>query len=107
MVDVSAKAGVASDSKNVADKDIAAALAARRGSAPMIFPQPVINFCHAVSWSTAVDLQWMSSECVGVGLAGSDPQGVIDRRHENLAVADLAGARAGGNDLDRLVRKIG
>src|SRR6476646_9167838 len=44
---------------------------------------------------------------VAVGFAGPDPQGVIDRRHEDLAVADLPGAGARGNDSDRLVRKVG
>jgi hypothetical protein len=43
MVEVSAKAGVASDEMKVATKTIAAALAAWRGSAPMMFPRPVIN----------------------------------------------------------------
>jgi hypothetical protein len=33
-------------------------------------------------------------ERVAVGFAGPDPQRVIDRRYEYLAVADLAGARA-------------
>jgi len=33
-------------------------------------------------------------ERVAVGFAGPDPQRMIDRRHEYLAVADLAGARA-------------
>src|ERR1700682_2962061 len=46
-------------------------------------------------------------ERVAVDFAGPDPQRVIDRRHEYLAVADLTGARAGGNDVDRLVRKVG
>src|SRR3984893_19416606 len=46
-------------------------------------------------------------ECVAVGLAGADPQRVIDRRHEYLPVADLAGAGAGGDDLNRLVGEIG
>src|ERR1700730_11213707 len=44
---------------------------------------------------------------VAVGFAGPDPQGVIDRRHEDLAVADLAGAGARGNDPDRLVGEVG
>jgi hypothetical protein len=35
-----------------------------------------------------------SLQRVAVGFAGPDPQCVIDRRHEDLAVADLAGARA-------------
>src|ERR1700694_4126995 len=43
---------------------------------------------------------------VAVGFAGPDPQRVIDRRHKNLAVADLAGARARGNDVNRLVGKV-
>jgi hypothetical protein len=42
-------------------------------------------------------------ERVAVGFAGPDPQRVIDRGDEYLAVADLAGARAGGDDFDRLV----
>src|ERR1700716_3776885 len=44
---------------------------------------------------------------VAVGFAGPDPQGVVDRRHEDLAVADLPGAGARGNDPDRLVREVG
>src|SRR5438876_851809 len=35
-----------------------------------------------------------------------DPQSVIDRRHKSLAVADLAGARARGDDVHSLVGKI-
>src|SRR4029077_7691041 len=50
--------------------------------------------------------KWQNLERVAVGFAGPDPQGVIDRRHKNLAVTDLAGARARGNDVDRLVGKI-
>jgi hypothetical protein len=34
------------------------------------------------------------SERVAVSLAGANAQRVIDRRHENLAVADLAGTGA-------------
>src|SRR6266403_309023 len=45
-------------------------------------------------------------ECVAVGFAGPDPQRVVDRRHKNLAVTDLAGARARGDDVHRLVGKI-
>src|ERR1700675_2511032 len=45
-------------------------------------------------------------ERVAVGFAGPYPQRVIDRRHKNLAVADLAGARARGNDVNRLVGKV-
>src|SRR6266852_3884487 len=45
-------------------------------------------------------------ERVAVGFAGPDPQRVIDRRHEYLAVADLTGARARGDDVHRLVGKI-
>src|SRR5580692_10500984 len=45
-------------------------------------------------------------ERVAVGFAGPDPQRVIDRRHEYLAVADLSGACAGADDLDRLVGEI-
>src|ERR1700730_10696661 len=48
-----------------------------------------------------------ASERVAVGLAGPDPQGVIDRRHEYLAVTDVAGARARGDDFNRLVGEIG
>src|SRR5258705_9397094 len=46
-------------------------------------------------------------ERFAVGFAGADPQGVIDRRYEDLAVADLSGACAGGDDLHRLVGEIG
>src|SRR3954471_21755409 len=44
---------------------------------------------------------------VAVGLAGPDPQRVIDRRHEDLAVADLPGAGARGDHPDRLVGEVG
>src|SRR5712671_1431242 len=50
--------------------------------------------------------KWQNLERVAVGFAGPDPQGVIDRRHKNLAVADLAGARARGDDVHRLVGKV-
>src|SRR5580704_10891947 len=46
-------------------------------------------------------------ERVAVGLAGADPKRMIDRRHEDLAVADLAGARARGDDVDRLAGEVG
>src|SRR5258708_27814079 len=42
-------------------------------------------------------------ERVAVGFAGPDPQRVIDRGHEDLAVANLAGAGARGDDVDGLV----
>jgi hypothetical protein len=41
-------------------------------------------------------------ERVAVSFAGANPPRVIDRRHENLAVADLTGAGTCGDDLDRL-----
>src|SRR5215207_5464230 len=47
------------------------------------------------------------SERVAVGLAGADSQGVVDRRDEDLAVADLPGTRVRGNDLDRLLDDVG
>src|SRR5262249_31526174 len=47
------------------------------------------------------------SERVAIGLAGADAQRVIDLRDEDLAVADLTGARIRGDDLDRLVGEIG
>ncbi len=46
-------------------------------------------------------------ERVAVGFAGADPQRMIDRRHEDLAIADLAGARACGDGFERLVGEIG
>jgi hypothetical protein len=46
-------------------------------------------------------------ERVAVGLAGSYSQRMIDRRYEDLAVADLPGARARGDDVDGLVGDIG
>src|ERR1700722_3829596 len=46
-------------------------------------------------------------ERVAVGLAGPYPQRMINRRHEDLAVADLPGARARGDDVDRLVGDFG
>src|SRR5512140_2308273 len=51
-------------------------------------------------------IRWKNLERVAVGFAGPDPQRVIDRRHEYLAVANLSGAGAGGNDLDRLVGEV-
>src|SRR5215471_14516155 len=47
------------------------------------------------------------SKRVAVGFPGPDAQRVIERRDEDLAVADLAGARIGGDDVDRLLREIG
>ena len=41
-------------------------------------------------------------ERVAVGFAGADPQRMIDRRHEDLAIADLAGARGGTVEESRL-----
>src|SRR5579871_5375999 len=49
--------------------------------------------------------KWL--ERVAVGFASPDPQRVIDRRYENLAVANLPGARACGNHIDCLVGDIG
>src|SRR6476619_1765967 len=46
-------------------------------------------------------------ERVAIGLARADSQGVVDRRDEDLAVADLPGTRVRGNDLDRLVGDVG
>src|SRR3954469_20427901 len=46
-------------------------------------------------------------ERVLVGLAGADAQHVVDRRDENLAVADLPGAGARGDDVDHLVGDTG
>src|ERR1700694_362912 len=60
-----------------------------------------------VTITDAMRLKCGNLEGVTVGFAGPDPQGVIDRRHEYLAVADLAGARAGGDDVNRLVGEIG
>src|SRR5881398_1736575 len=45
-------------------------------------------------------------ERVAVGFAGPDPQRVIDRRHEYLAVADLAGAGTRGDDVNRLLGEV-
>src|SRR4051812_4163798 len=45
------------------------------------------------------------SEGVAVGFTGADAEGVVDRGDEDLAVADLPGACAGGDDIDRLVRQ--
>src|SRR5580700_388282 len=42
-----------------------------------------------------------------IGLAGTDPHGVIEAEHENLAVADLSGLRRGRDGLDDLVHLIG
>src|SRR5215216_6338046 len=41
-----------------------------------------------------------SSEGVGVGLAGADADGALERHDEDLAVADLAGARRGRDAVD-------
>src|SRR5262245_13121160 len=46
------------------------------------------------------------SECVAVGLAGADAHGVVDRRDKNLAIADLAGPGAAGDDVDDLVGDV-
>src|SRR4029077_20693215 len=44
---------------------------------------------------------------VAVGLASADAQRMIDRRDEDLAVADLPGARLRRDDLHRLVGDLG
>ena len=46
-------------------------------------------------------------ERVAVGFAGADAQRMVDRRDEDLAVADLPGTRVRGDDLDRLVGDVG
>src|SRR6266516_7768698 len=50
--------------------------------------------------------QWQNLERVAVGFAGPDPQRVIDRRHEYLAVADLTGAGTRGDDVNRLFGEV-
>ena len=52
-------------------------------------------------------LRTRCSERVGVGLAGADAHGLIDRRDEDLAVADLAGLGGVGDGFDHLVDPIG
>src|SRR5216684_3535040 len=46
------------------------------------------------------------SECVAVGFAGTDAQRMVEGRDENLAVADLAGPRSGGNGLDGAIHLL-
>src|SRR3954451_15579591 len=46
-------------------------------------------------------------ERVSVGFAGPYPQSVVDRRHEDLAISDLPGARASSDHLDCFFREIG
>src|SRR3954465_14232864 len=48
-----------------------------------------------------------NSERVAIGLASADSQGMVDRRDEDLAVADLPGTRVRGDDLDRLLGDVG
>src|SRR5260370_39035321 len=78
-----------------------------RNSAPMEFPRSVGRFRCAGVVAGALEKLWKRLQRVAVGLAGADAQGVIDRRHEDFSVADLAGARIGGDDLDRLVGEGG
>src|SRR5262245_43338464 len=51
----------------------------------------LVMSCREVSWR---------SKRVVVRLAGADADRVLERRDEDLAVADLAGARRGGERLD-------
>jgi hypothetical protein len=116
MVEVAAKAGVA-NKRSVANKTVArpipaAERAARHSSGPMVFPQPIMILRTAFPASLPGAMQVLQSEVqqflqrVAIGFAGPNSQGVIDRRHEDLAVTDLPGAGAGANDLDRLVGEI-
>jgi len=66
--------------------------------------QPISNGLHLAQLPMRAKA---NSERVAVGFAGPYPQRVIDRRHEDLAVADLACARAFGDDVDRPVREVG
>src|SRR5665213_18331 len=46
-------------------------------------------------------------ERVDVGFAGADAHGLLDRRHEDFSVADLAGARGIGERVDDLLKLLG
>jgi len=104
MVEVAAKAGVA---EPVARLTSAAIFAARNECAPMEFPRTVWRLLPRRRRCRTRSEFRKRLQRVAVGFAGADAQGVIDRRHEDLAVADLAGACVRGDDLDRLVREIG
>src|SRR5262245_8178344 len=68
-------------------------------------PFPTLQFLSASSAGCVLGRTF--SERVAVGLAGPDAHRVVDRRDENLAIADLAGARALRNDVDHLVGNVG
>src|ERR1700682_5735235 len=104
MVEVSAKAGVAEPAARLMS---AAIFAARNDSAPMEFPRTVWRLCRPGVVAGRARNFRKRLQRVAVGFAGADAQGVIDRRHEDLAVPDLAGACVGGDDRDRLVREVG
>src|SRR6185437_6999386 len=74
----------------------------------MILPRSRFEWSQSkASLPDATGCKKFDLERVAVGLAGPDPQGAVDRRHEDLAVADLAGAGIRGDDLDRFVGDVG
>src|SRR5215471_18565644 len=104
MAVVSAKAGVVA-AKNPTNAN----RLTTREQAPMIC-SPALSIHDSCPHlrpfpADAFWLEW-DLQRVLVGLAGADAQHVIDRRDENLAVADLAGAGARGDDVDDLVGDI-
>ena len=43
---------------------------------------------------------------IAVGFAGTDAQGMVERGHENLSVANLPGSSCGGDCFDYTVRLL-
>src|SRR6185312_12391695 len=106
--DVAAKAGVtdAQIAARAATRLIgAASFAARKERARIFFPA-CSSLMDPSLGPIAGEYFEVSLERVAVGFTGADAQRVVDRRHENLAVADLAGACAAGDDLYRLVGEV-
>src|SRR5262245_53293049 len=58
--------------------------------------------------SFSIDMASLPSNRRFAGFAGADPDHLLDRGHEDLAVADLAGARRLDDRLDRaLDQRVG
>src|SRR5579859_657371 len=68
---------------------------------------PRLNYCSRAGRRCPGAFLRALLERVAVGFAGPNPQGVINRRHENLAIADLSSAGARGDHLNRLLGDVG
>jgi len=61
------------------------------------------SFFNVMVYSCPCSFLRCGLECCGVALAGADAHGVIEAKHEDLAVADLAGLGGAGDGADDLV----